>query len=608
MNLQRNLKIFTLAALGIVSTIVWLAVRSTSVQAANESVRSAEKQRIEVVAKVRPSVVAIYARGGQGGGSGVLIDKEGYALTNFHVVQGSGPIMQCGLADGVLYDAVLVGLDKVGDVALIKLLPKADGKLFPFAALGNSDEVREGDWSLAMGNPFLLATDFTPTVTYGLISGVHRYQYPEGTLLEYTDCIQIDTSINPGNSGGPLFNVKGELIGINGRGSFDKRRRINSGVGYAISINQIKNFLGHLHGGLDTDHATLGARVESLSDEILRLSVKEVLDDADVSRRGLQVADELIAFAGRPLTTVNEFKNVLGVFPKDWRLPLVYRHENQRKEVLVRLMGVQPKEVKEDGAEAPKPGPRPAPGQRPPAPLPDSPAKKLYKEKAGFANYHFNELHQSRVWTAFTKHGDFSKTKGNWIFEGELQLKAQSRHAVLTIQEKKGDDGNLQTHALLDIRDVSTYPVEPLKPGLGNDERQSPPGSGGFVIAMYHFRRFLTEGIKGFERNPAYGGVEPFYPYPVDGSLPKTLKDLRVDADVIRTEHGGVAGKWYFDRTQQRLLGFEAFVEEKGDPCELYFADYRAVDGRMLPHRIEVRYGNDRFGVFTVKRYQTTAN
>src|SRR5213078_3350476 len=110
-------------------------------------------------------------------------------------------------------------------------------------------------------NPFLLATDFTPTVTFGMISGVHRYQYPAGTLLAYTDCIQIDTSINPGNSGGPLFNLKGELIGINGRGSFDKRGGINAGVGYAISINRIKNFMGHLKAGLDSDHATLGALV-----------------------------------------------------------------------------------------------------------------------------------------------------------------------------------------------------------------------------------------------------------------------------------------------------------------------------------------------------------
>src|SRR6185295_16806218 len=139
------------------------------------------------------------------------------------------------------------------------------GQKFPFAVMGDSDKLRAGDWSLAMGNPFLLATDFTPTVTFGLISGVHRYQYPSGTLLEYTDCIQIDTSINPGNSGGPLFNMKAELVGINGRGSFaqDKRFRINCGVGYAISINQIKNFLGHMRAGIDTDHATLGASVAS---------------------------------------------------------------------------------------------------------------------------------------------------------------------------------------------------------------------------------------------------------------------------------------------------------------------------------------------------------
>src|SRR5205085_6490911 len=205
--------------------------------------------------------------------------------------------MQCGLSDGVLYDSVLVGIDKVGDVAMIKLLPKTDkdgkviapkGGKFPFAKLGDSDKVRAGDWSMAMGNPFLLATDFTPTVTFGLVSGVHRYQYPEGKgLLEYTDCIQIDTSINPGNSGGPLFNMQGELIGINGRGSFEKRGRVNSGVGYAISINQIKNFLGHFYAGIDTDHATLGAVVETANEDgdLTRMVVKQILEESDAARR-----------------------------------------------------------------------------------------------------------------------------------------------------------------------------------------------------------------------------------------------------------------------------------------------------------------------------------
>ncbi|HMC65392.1 MAG TPA: trypsin-like peptidase domain-containing protein, partial [Gemmataceae bacterium] len=294
------------------------ALVSVHAQTIDKRILDAEAKRVAVIEKAKPAVVAIFSAGGQGGGSGVVISRDGYALTNFHVVQGSGPVMKCGLPDGVLYDAVLVGLDKVGDVALIKLLPQKTGKDFPFAPMGDSDKVKAGDWSMAMGNPFLLATDFTPTVTYGLVSGVHRYQYPAGRLLEYTDCIQIDTSINPGNSGGPLFNMDGEIIGINGRGSFEKRGRVNSGVGYAISINQIKNFLGHLYAGLDTDHASLGARVETVKEEGAgeRLTVRSILEDCDARRRGLDTDDELVAFAGRPITSVNQYTNVLGLYPK----------------------------------------------------------------------------------------------------------------------------------------------------------------------------------------------------------------------------------------------------------------------------------------------------
>src|SRR5262249_53221188 len=266
---------------GVVLAGLLAALAPSWAQDVDARVLEMEKKRIAAVEKVKPAVVAIFARGGQGGGSGVLISDDGYALTNFHVVAPPGPTMKCGLPDGIFYDAVLVGLDKVGDVALVKLLPKKEGDKFPFAKLGDSDKVKAGDWSLAMGNPFLLATDFTPTVTFGLISGVHRYQYPAGTLLEYADCIQIDTSINPGNSGGPLFNLDGELLGINGRGSFEKRGRVNSGVGYAISINQIKNFMGQLRAGLDTDHASLGAAVQSDTEDaqISKYIVNSILPD-----------------------------------------------------------------------------------------------------------------------------------------------------------------------------------------------------------------------------------------------------------------------------------------------------------------------------------------
>src|SRR5439155_2639297 len=125
---------FTLAALLLCTAVV-------SAQPA--LVLKQEAERVAVIEKVKPTVVAVFARGGQGGGTGVLISDDGFALTNFHVVQPTGPTMQCGLPDGVLYDAVLVGLDKVGDVALIKLLPKQAGQKFPAATLADSDLVRE---------------------------------------------------------------------------------------------------------------------------------------------------------------------------------------------------------------------------------------------------------------------------------------------------------------------------------------------------------------------------------------------------------------------------------------------------------------------------------
>jgi S1-C subfamily serine protease len=600
----------TLLLAGCVSAalVTGLALKAQEV---DKRVLAEEEKRVAAVEKVRPAVVAIFAKGGAGGGSGVLIDKEGYALTNFHVVQGSGPVMQCGLPDGILYDAVLVGLDKVGDVALVKLLPKQEGKAFPFAPLGDSDKVKAGDWSLAMGNPFLLATDYTPTVTFGLISGVHRYQYPEGGkgLLEYTDCIQIDTSINPGNSGGPLFNMNGELIGINGRGSFDKRGRVNSGVGYAISINQIKNFLGHLYAGIDTDHATLGATVETEKEEEIglpRLTVRAILDDCDAHRRGLEPGDELIEFAGRPMGSVNQFKNIVGIFPKGWRMPFTYRHKNEKKEVLVRLMGYLAREIDDTtGKPAQPPQPQPQPTAKP-APKPDGPAGKLYEPKPGFSNYHFNKIVRERLMAGFKKQGDFSGLTGEWAFEGTADLPRKKGATLkVNIREEKGADGKSnKTMVYFDLDGVK-YDLEPLKRGeAAARQLKQPNGSGGIMLALHAYRQLLTLGEKGFVGQFAHGGSEPFYPPRADGAAPKALKDLRVDTEVLTTEEADVAAKWYFSLKDQTLLGFEVWPELRDDPCEVYFYDYKAVDGRNLPHKIEVRYGNERYGTFNISQYK----
>src|SRR5262245_37539007 len=573
----------------------------------DKAVLDAQAQRLAAIKKVHPAVVAVCMQGGQGVGSGVIISPDGYALTNFHVVQPTGPLMQAGLADGVLYDAVVCGIDKVGDVALIKLLPKEKGKPFPFVTLGDSDKMRIGDWSLAMGNPFSLAMDFTPTVTYGVISGTHRYQPPEGKgLLEYTDCIQIETSINPGNSGGPLFNMQGELIGINGRGSFEKRGRVNSGVGYAISINQIKNFLGHMRAGIDTDHATLGAEVRTRDPdaEVSQMIIGRVLEDSDAERRGLQNGDMLLSFGGRAMTSTNQFKNILGIFPKEWRVPLTVRRKGTQNETLVRLMGNMP--TVREGAQPPVPGPPMPPTPKGPIPKgpPTGEAAKMYEAKKGYANWYFNVQERDKLLDAFKKHGDFSTVAGAWNVEGKFKMADRDGAMSLSIAEVKDE-------TLVKLKLNIETQLAPLRQTSLIQQRE-PIGSGGLMMALYHYRRFLTVGAKGFEGGYAHGGIEPFYPYPTDGTAPKSLAGLRVDCAVIRTKHGSIECKWYFSLKDSTLLGVESYISKDGtgddaDPCELYFSDYKDVSGRKLPHRIEVRHGDKRYAILTVTKYDLQA-
>jgi len=566
-------------------------------------VLQAEQHRIAAIDKAMRTAVSVYARGGRGGGSGVVITPDGYALSNFHVTKPAGEYMKCGMADGEVYEAVVVSVDPTGDVALIKLLGRDD---FPHAKLADSDQVRVGDWCFAVGNPFLLATDFQPTVTYGLVSGVHRYQYPAGTLLEYADCIQTDASINPGNSGGPLFNADGDLIGINGRGSFEKRGRVNVGVGYAISINQIKNFMGYLRSGRIVDHATLGATVST--DEDGRVIVTNIIETADAYRRGLRYGDEIVSFGGRQITTVNRFKNVLGIFPKGWRVPLSFRHEGERRDVFVRLTGVHTHDElikKAAGTRLPTPEPKPLPkpkedgepgdnGEKPqekpkakrsPIPIPHAPKKqripipghgtakkkplpehikKLIVKRTGYANYYFNQLNQSRVWAAFAKHGDFADLAGSWKLAGS---RAGSKVEIV----------------LGDTKVTGRFPGEFAEVDLGQDlgEQLAPTGSGGLLVALHLWQRLLTLGPK------QYGEV--YYL----GTAP--VADREGLYDVLVATHDVVEARFVFDPHSGHLIAMEMFPDDSVDPCEVYFGDYRDVEGRQVPHSFVVLHGENVF-------------
>jgi S1-C subfamily serine protease len=562
-------------------------------------VLKAESERIAVIGRARTSVLAVFPPDGSGGGSGVVITPDGYALTNFHVARPCGNAMKCGMSDGKLYDAVVVGLDPTGDVALIKLFGRND---FPTATLGDSDHTRPGDWALVMGNPFGLATDFQPTVTFGIISGVHRYQYPAGTLLEYADCVQTDASINPGNSGGPLFDAQGRLIGINGRGSFEKRGRVNVGVGWAVSINQIKNFLGQLHSGRIVDHATLGATVAA--DGEGRVVVSEILETSDAARRGLRYGDEIVSFAGRPIDTVNAFKNALGILPKGWRVPLSYRRDGQRHDVVVRLAGLHsPRELVEKAMGRPPvmPGPKPEPQEKPrktlPIPLPpglkpkpeqpkhempapdpehsETPAPKAmpevvkqhFAERRGYANYYYNRLHRDRVLATWRARS--APMSGDW---------------TIAAQASNGTD------VTLDVWAAGVKLTAGSKQWASGADRSAenldPPASGGLLLALAMWRRLAVDGPAGFD-DVTYQGTAP---------LPGRAAQL----DVLIAEGSGVETRFYFDPQQGHLVALEMFPTEDVDPCEIYFGGSQ-VDGRWQPQVLEVRFGNDVFETFQVE-------
>jgi serine protease Do len=206
----------------------------------------------------------------------------------------------------------------------------------------------------------------------------------------------------------------------------------------------------------------------------------------------------------------------------------------------------------------------------------------------------------------FAKHGDFSPVAGPWRLEGELKKKDGAPIAVkLEVAEQSSADGT-KTVVKLNLGGLD-YSLDPLKSNQDIRDVKDPPGSGGLLMAMYQYQRLLTQGTKGFEGGFSHGGHEPFYPPKTDGSTPAKLADLRTETDVLHTEHAAVHGKWFFGQADAKLLGFEVTISKDDDPCEVFLADYKAVDGRQLSHRVEVKYGNETYGVLTVKGYKLAA-
>lgn len=296
--------------------------------------RELEEDVVRVVGKVVPAFIFV------GGGSGVCISADGYFLTNHHVAGGSKR-WRVKTTEGKPYIADLVGSDWRGDIALLKIRDVSD---LPYVELGDSDALEMGETVIAVGNPFLLGRpDCHPTVTLGILSGNHRcvgdYRNPK-ELQGYLDCIQIDASINPGNSGGPLFNMKGEVVGINGQILTRFANRVNTGIGYAIPSNQIRRFLQRLKDGRGNCHGVPdGLRLlqGGTSNEAVVGGVKA---GTESEKAGFKKGDVILDVQGMPTPTASRFWGVVWTWPSGETLSCKVRRGEETTEIKVKLTAI----------------------------------------------------------------------------------------------------------------------------------------------------------------------------------------------------------------------------------------------------------------------------
>ena len=192
----------------------------------------------------------------RGQGSGFIIDRNGILLTNAHVVSQADRVTVT-LKDGRSFEGEVSGIDEVIDLAVVKINPR--GENLPLASLGDSSNIRVGDWAIAVGNPLGLNN----TVTLGIVSTLDRSSAEAGIPDKRIDFIQTDAAINPGNSGGPLLNERGEVIGIN-----TAIRADANGIGFAIPINKAKEVKDVLSRGEEVPHPYVGIQMITLTPEL----------------------------------------------------------------------------------------------------------------------------------------------------------------------------------------------------------------------------------------------------------------------------------------------------------------------------------------------------
>ena len=287
----------------------------------------------------------------KGAGSGFIIRKDGYILSNNHVVEGAGRI-DVHLQDGRSFEAKLVGTDPATDVAVIKL--DLGSEELPVVPLGDSDALAIGDFVAAIGNPLGLSH----TLTVGIVSAKGRREvHPDGRI-QYPDFIQTDASINPGNSGGPLFNLRGEVVGINTAISAQ-----GQGIGFAVPINMAKSILPQLIESGTVERSWIGVQIQEVTkdlaqafglDQVQGALIVSVVDGSPAAKAGLKEGDIILKFDGKKIQRHNDLPLLASTAGVGHRAEVEYVRDGKKKTVdltMERMPGKSKKASRTKGLE-----------------------------------------------------------------------------------------------------------------------------------------------------------------------------------------------------------------------------------------------------------------
>lgn len=281
------------------------------VQQSNQKNDLQEQNSITKVSElVGPTVVGISNKGqgyfgfqDTGSGSGIIINTDGYIVTNYHVIQNADRIT-VKFSSGKILNASIQGKDERSDLAVIKV----DATNLPIAKLGDSSKIKVGDIAIAIGNP--LGEDFAGSVTAGIISALNRKIPYNGVI--YDKLIQTDAAINPGNSGGPLCDENGEVIGIN---SFKLSSAENTeGIGFAIPINEVKYIIKQLINNGQVARPYLGIYGESVISEnnkIQGIYIQEVEKGSGAFQAGIKPTDILLELDGKKVLQLSDVQQII---------------------------------------------------------------------------------------------------------------------------------------------------------------------------------------------------------------------------------------------------------------------------------------------------------